>query len=64
MQFFTLLSSIQTAVFSMKGGHYTKESIVLEQKSTASNAGSLESYQQCFPEDAIEYLESLFTAKG
>jgi len=64
MKFFTLLSSIRTAAFYMKGERYTKESVVLEQKSTASNACRLESYRQCFPEDAIDYLESLFTTKG
>ena len=64
MTFFTLLSSIPTAVFYMKGGRYTKESVVLAQQSTASDACRWESYQEYFPEDAIAYLESLFTTKG
>ena len=48
----------------MKGGYYTKESVVLEQQSTASDACRWESYRQYFPEDAVDYLESLFTTKG
>ena len=48
----------------MKGGHYTKESVVLEQQSTASDAYRWESYRQYFPGDAVDYLESLFTTKG
>jgi hypothetical protein len=55
---------IQIAVFSMKGGHYTKESVVLEQQSTVSDVYCWESYRQYFPEDSIESLESLFTTKG
>ena len=48
----------------MKGGHYTKESVVLEQQSTASDACRWESYRQYFPEGSVDYLESLFTTKG
>ena len=48
----------------MKGGHYTKESVVLAQQSTASDACRWESYQEYFPEDSVDYLESLFTTKG
>jgi hypothetical protein len=48
----------------MKGEQYTKESVVLEQQRTASNACSWESYGQYFLEDAADYLESLFTTKG
>jgi hypothetical protein len=47
----------------MKGGYYTKESVVLEQQSPASDACRWESYWQSFPEDAVDYLESLFTTK-
>ena len=47
----------------MKGGHYTKESIVLEQQSTASDVCRWESYRQYFPEDSVDYLESLFMTK-
>ena len=48
----------------MKGGHYTKKSVVLEQQSTASDVCRWESYRQYFPEDSVEYPESLFTTKG
>ena len=48
----------------MKGGHYTKESIVLEQQSPASDVCRRESYRQYVPEDAVDYLESLFTTQG
>jgi len=48
----------------MKGEHYSKESVVLEQQSTASDACRWESYRQYFPEDSVEYLKSLFTTKG
>ena len=48
----------------MKGGRYTKESVVLEQQSTASDACRWESYRQYFPEDSVDDLESLFTTKG
>jgi hypothetical protein len=48
----------------MKGEHYTKESIVLEQQSTASDACRWESYRQDFPEDSVDYPESLFATKG
>ena len=64
MQFFTLLSSIQTAVFYMKGGRYTKESVVLEQQSAVSDTYSWEAHRQYFPEDSVEYLKSLFATKG
>jgi len=55
---------IQAAAFSMKGEHYSKESVVLEQQSTASDTYSWESYRKYFPEDSVEYLKSLFTTKG
>jgi hypothetical protein len=48
----------------MKGEYYTKESVVLEQQGTASAACRWESYLQHVPEDAVDYLESLFTTKG
>jgi hypothetical protein len=48
----------------MKGEHYTKESVVLEQQNTASDAYRWELYRQYFPEDPVDYLESLFTTKG
>ena len=48
----------------MKGEHYSKESVVLEQQSTVSDACSWESYRKYFPEDSVEYLKSLFTTKG
>ena len=48
----------------MKGGRYTKESVVLEQQRTASDACRWESYQEYFPEDSVDDLESLFTTKG
>ncbi len=48
----------------MKGEHYSKESVVLEQQSTASDTYSWESYRKYFPEDSVEYLKSLFTTKG
>ena len=47
----------------MKGGYYIKESVVLEQQGTASDACRWELYLQHFPEDAVDYLESLFTTK-
>jgi len=42
MRFFTLAASYKQAAFYMKGEHYSKESVVLEQQSTASDtlAGS------------------------
>jgi hypothetical protein len=48
----------------MKGGRYTKESVVLEQQSTASDVYHWESYRQDFPEDSVDCLESLFATKG
>ena len=48
----------------MKGGRYTKESVVLEQQSTASDACRWESYQPYVPEDSLDYRERLFTTKG
>ena len=48
----------------MKGEHYSKESVVLEQQSTASDAYRWEPYRQYFPEDSVDDLESLFTTKG
>ena len=54
----------QTAVFYMKGGRYTKESVVLEQQRTASDAYRWEPYRQYVPEDAVDDRESLFTTKG
>jgi hypothetical protein len=55
---------IQTAGFSMKGERYTKESVVLEQQSTVSDACRWESYRQYVPEDSLDYREKLFTTKG
>src|SRR5215831_17219181 len=55
---------LQTAAFSRKGGHYTKESVVLEQQSTVSDACRRESYRQYVPEDAVDDLARLFTTKG
>ena len=55
---------IQAAAFSMKGEHYIKESVVLEQQSTASDAYRWESYWQYFPADSVDYPESLFPTKG
>jgi hypothetical protein len=37
---------------------------MLEQQSTASDARRWESYRQYLSEDAVDYLESLFTTKG
>ena len=51
---------IQTAAFEMKGGHYTKESVVLEQQRTVSDMCRWESYRQCFREDAGDSLANLF----
>jgi hypothetical protein len=48
----------------MKGEHYTKESVVLEQQSTAGDAFRWKSYRQYLPEDSVAYPESLFTTKG
>ena len=48
----------------MKGEHYTKESVVVEQQHTASDVYRWEPYRQYVPEDAVDYLESLFTTKG
>jgi len=48
----------------MKGGHYTKESVVLKQQSTASDMCRWESYWQYVPEDSVDYCESLFTTNG
>ena len=48
----------------MKGGHYTKESVILEQQNTARDACRWDSDQQYFPEDVVAYCESLFKTKG
>ena len=48
----------------MKGGYYTKESVVLEQQSPASDVCRCEPYRQYFSEDAVDCLESLFATKG
>ena len=48
----------------MKEEYYTKESVILEKQSTASETCRWESYRQYFPEDSVEYPESLFTTKG